>query len=162
MPNYKLALAIAATLAAIGSAWYFASVPPPKPAGPPRFLHCPDCDFERPYAARDEGKTCPSCTTGKLAPATESVRTVSDAPKPFHRNPLALALTSATAILAVTYLYVTLKSRKTVVTEEVVYSYCRCTKCKRRIKYASKRESRAIICPTCRTELLPPVTAPDS
>jgi ssDNA-binding Zn-finger/Zn-ribbon topoisomerase 1 len=138
--------------------WFFRTGSAKKLEGPPLFLQCTECPFEKAYVSRDEDKLCPNCKLGKLAPANQSSKRKSEGPVPFYSNYIALGLIVATLGMGAVYIYLTLEARKKGAKEQIAFLYTRCHTCKRRIKYAPVGVERAILCPTCRTEIiLPPV-----
>ena len=135
------------------------NAPRRKPAadGPPRFLHCSECTFESPYLQSGEGRTCSKCKIGKLQPASHARGDSS--PTPLYRDPLALGLIGTTVLLSAVHIYLLIRSRQPRSATSVSYFYCRCTTCKRRVRYEPRPHLHVLLCPTCRTELKPATTA---
>jgi hypothetical protein len=48
------------------------SSPPPEAEGPPRFLVCPNCGFDRPYLAKAAELPCPQCKASKMVATSHS------------------------------------------------------------------------------------------
>jgi hypothetical protein len=144
------------------SAWvFFTSATPPEPEGPPRFLQCSECSFERPYVQKLNGTTCQACKSGKLHAAHRSLKDSENDWQPVFRSPLALGLLSVTALLAAANGYVWWRRVRPRRKSIKNYLYCRCPKCKRKVRYVARVMQRTILCPTCRRELyLPPPGAP--
>jgi len=130
------------------------------PAPPPTFLHCPKCQYERPYDPQFEGKLCPRCRTTLLEASRESIRAGGRKLPALRRSPIAFGLIVLTGLLLAANLYHLWRSRKANDKPENLYLYLRCIKCRRRVRYEAKPIARKILCPTCRVEFTVPAAGP--
>lgn len=127
--------------------------------GPARFLQCDSCGYEEPYAQKNVGKTCPKFTCPKfkgpvLAPGAESLAGVKRQASPIWQNPMAVCITTLAAGLAIIHLYLYVRARLPAAdAEKGPFSYCRCARCKRRVRFAASAAIQKLKCPTCQGRL---------
>lgn len=135
----------------------------PRPAQPGkekyRFMHSPKCGREFAYNAAMANKPRSRCGREHLLePTTYSVAQAGG-----PRNPYGGMFVSVYAELTLLLAAVWCVTRpvKAAATPEVVYSYTRCGKCKRKLRFAAEKEGSKGQCPRCKTGLIFTANAED-
>jgi hypothetical protein len=120
-------------------------------------MHCPQCGKERPYDARLLEEGCLLCgPQQRLVPTGQPVAQSGGLPSPFTRL-LAPILCELTVLLAV-ILYVarTRTSERAAGKSAEEYFHMRCTRCSRKLRYASRKAGQPGQCPGCKRPLVFP------
>src|SRR5262249_33164798 len=121
-----------------------------------KFLHCPKCGREFPYAPELDGKPCSRCLPDFIAlvPTAESVAQGGGLQNPFGRM-LAVIIVELN-ILMVAVLYVESSSRRAraKAQEEQAYLYFRCIHCRRKLRFAASKAGQKGQCPRCKRNLV--------